>query len=941
MRRKSRSVSSKTLALFVALVLSVSLLGMVQPRRASAEAIFTITGRGWGHGIGMSQWGAYGYAAKAGWTYQQILAHYYQKTTVGTAPAKWPVVNLDAERASRSSWVLRPGHVGRTLIIGGVDTKVDGAFTFKASAGTIGVYNSSGKLWKSFASPLTVAESGPGTRMVQVVSASGPFKRTYTTWRGSMRIKSSGSTVKLLNVVDLESYLYGVVPREMPASWSTEAVKAQAVAARSYAYVGSGELACTTASQVYGGYGRDSARLYKEMATSPYWTGRYEDARSNAAVNATAGKVVKYGSSVITTYFFSTSGGYTANKEDIWGGTHAAYWSAVPDPYESAVGATYSRSWGNPLVYTGPKLGSALRLGSSVNKLVVNRGAGDWAKGVTAYLADGRAVQITSSQFRQRLNSAAGKEVVRSQKFYVRGTLMPVRFEQSDSRITQNGSWSVASTATASDGSYVQSRAGSLTVPFQGTEISWVAPTGRDCGRAQIVLDGVVQKTVSLYSASDAGQVTVWTRSGLPNKRHTLVIKALEQKDAASTDTWVGLDALDVVGSLQEPGTVRFEQDDRRIGKSGSWANGANYVSSGREYGYTRTAGSSVTVPFHGTSATLIGERHPSYGLASVYLDGVYSGDVDYYAAYSRPQSALWRAAGLTDSDHTLRLVCLGRANQSNTTGGFSVNIDAVDVAGAVRAAGVVRAEQNSAAVKPISAWRSTSSPDYSARSTAYSVATGAELDVAFYGTGISWIGPRLPSAGMGQVYVDGTYAGLADEYSSLQRNQSLLRRIGGLTPGMHRVTVRAKGTKNAKSSGSAIRVDAFDIAGTPATIIDQTDPRITFRRGWATGSSWRLSGRTMRYSRTAGAKAFTDVRGSALTLVGNRAPTYGKLRVWIDGKAVATVQCKSSVVRYRVPIWRTSGLDPAVKHRVVFEVLGTGYVAFDALDVVGTLATP
>src|SRR5579862_3557181 len=71
------------------------------PGLASASTVLVVTGKGWGHGVGMSQWGAYGYA-RHGWSYRQILAHYYPGTTLGQAPAADVRVLLGSGQPSAS-----------------------------------------------------------------------------------------------------------------------------------------------------------------------------------------------------------------------------------------------------------------------------------------------------------------------------------------------------------------------------------------------------------------------------------------------------------------------------------------------------------------------------------------------------------------------------------------------------------------------------------------------------------------------------------------------------------------------------------------------------------------------------------------------------------------------------------------------------------------------
>lgn len=139
------------------------------------------------------------------------------------------------------------------------------------------------------------------------------------TYRGSFWLRSNGSQIQVSNVLDIEDYLKGVVPSEMPASWPKEALKAQAIAARSYA-ANSMKLSDTAASQVYGGYSA-------------------EDSRANTAIKETEGMTVKYNGNTIQTFFFSTSGGRTANVSDVWNSSQSTfpYLVSVDDPYENVV----------------------------------------------------------------------------------------------------------------------------------------------------------------------------------------------------------------------------------------------------------------------------------------------------------------------------------------------------------------------------------------------------------------------------------------------------------------------------------------------------------------------------------------------------------------------------------------------------------------------------
>lgn len=140
-------------------------------------------------------------------------------------------------------------------------------------------------------------------------------------YRGAVGI--GGTTgITPFNYVNIEEYLYGVVPGEMPSSWPQEALKAQAVAARSIAiyqynrYASSGyNVVDTTTTQVYGGY-------------------KAEKVTTNNAVDSTRGEVIRYNGSVAEALYFSTSGGITEDAKNVWG-TDIPYLKAVADTYET------------------------------------------------------------------------------------------------------------------------------------------------------------------------------------------------------------------------------------------------------------------------------------------------------------------------------------------------------------------------------------------------------------------------------------------------------------------------------------------------------------------------------------------------------------------------------------------------------------------------------
>jgi stage II sporulation protein D len=291
---------------------------------AQSSPAFFAAGHGWGHGVGLAQYGAYGYALH-GWSYDKIVAHYYPGTTFGQAPLK------------RVRILLVPG--SKRVVV--------------SSPSPFSVRDASGKSHKV---PAGKQELGPGLKLKlaaaseakalpgPLVFAPGadPLSVGRRAYRGSLRVSAAGS-VRVVNTIGLEPYLMGVVPSEMPDRWPAEALQAQAVVARTYALRhlhkgGDFDLYSDTRSQVYGGIAAES-----QIASD--------------AVSATAGVVVLYKGELADTFFFSSSGGRTANVQDVWlSSPPVPYLVSVPDPYDTL--SPY-HDWG-PLRFTPGVLGRRL-----------------------------------------------------------------------------------------------------------------------------------------------------------------------------------------------------------------------------------------------------------------------------------------------------------------------------------------------------------------------------------------------------------------------------------------------------------------------------------------------------------------------------------------------------------------------------------------------------
>jgi stage II sporulation protein D len=261
----------------------------------AADAKWTVKGHGYGHGVGLSQYGAYGFASH-GVGYQKILSHYYTGTDLGEASGSVRVL------LGESGSVQFTG-AGKAC---GKSIEKRSKYTFVAANGGVELRDGHGE---------KVAACGGEGKASNGINIAG-----YGNYRGKLIAHSDGGDLLVINQLGSEDYVRGVVANESPASWPIDALRAQAVVARTYGLVtsrgGVFDQYADTRSQVYGG--KDS-----------------ETKETDRAVADTAKQVVTYKGDLALTYYFSTSGGQTEDSEfGFAGGSSIPYLRSVNDPYD-------------------------------------------------------------------------------------------------------------------------------------------------------------------------------------------------------------------------------------------------------------------------------------------------------------------------------------------------------------------------------------------------------------------------------------------------------------------------------------------------------------------------------------------------------------------------------------------------------------------------------
>src|SRR3954454_2664804 len=295
----------------LALLTSLALLTLVSQASAAANSNFTIRGAGFGHGIGLSQYGAYGYAAH-GANWNDIVLHYFTGTHLGNAAGR--TIRVLLQSGNKTVWVSGATRAG--------NHKLDPTKSYRLiRSGLNGVElrPARGKRIATMDGVVTVSSSS-GSVVLGGRAISGLSGGRY---RGVLEVRpGTFGGLMAVNALPLDSYIQGVIVGEMPTSWPQPALEAQAVVARSYA------LVTDAGGAIFDQYPDTRSQMYYGMSRETNGT--------NQAVRSTAGAVVMYGNQVASTYYFSTSGGRTENVENSWPGTAPVpYLKSVDDPYDN------------------------------------------------------------------------------------------------------------------------------------------------------------------------------------------------------------------------------------------------------------------------------------------------------------------------------------------------------------------------------------------------------------------------------------------------------------------------------------------------------------------------------------------------------------------------------------------------------------------------------
>jgi hypothetical protein len=390
-------------------------------------------------------------------------------------------------------------------------------------------------------------------------------------------------------------------------------------------------------------------------------------------------------------------------------------------------------------------------------------------------------------------------------------TSTSTRFEETDLSISYTAGWNHGTTSAATgrawsgESAAVSTAAGSqATFNFTGAAVQWIGFRGPQAGIARVFLDGSLAAEVDTFSTTEEVQAVLYRVTGLAAGTHFLTIEVTGTMNAASTGSLIVVDAFDVSPSSALPITgTRLEEADSPVSYTSGWIHGdaSRQWSGGTAAGAT-LAGAQATVTFTGNFISWIGLRGPQNGIARLYLDGVFAGEIDTFSA-TEFHAVLYQRSGLTPGNHTLTIEATGMMNAAST--GALIVVDAFDFR--------TRFEETHPSISYTDGWlHGSTARAWSAVEATRSVTTGARAILTFTGTSVNWIGYRGPLNGIARVYIDSAFVADVDLYSPIEEVQAVVFRATGLTAGSHTLTIEVTGRSDPAANYPQVYIDAFDV---------------------------------------------------------------------------------------------------------------------------------
>jgi SpoIID/LytB domain protein len=375
---------------------------------------FYVQGKGgYGHGVGMTQFGAKGMAEQE-YKYDEIIKYYYtgvniEKRNTDNVNIKVkisldlgsPDINITSDQPYSVVYKTKDNDTEQ-IVENQIACPAQSTTSFKYMDGNIVITNDkviddSTQLPQTIVSIDAVRVIPSDTGVLSYINKGNPLP-----YAGEFKIypNNSSKNLDLINILPLEEYLRGVVPAEMPSSWHEEALKAQTLAARTYA------LRRISDKKIFDVYDSTLSQAYKGLSV-------VNDKVDNL-IKATKGEVVTYNGGLADTVYSASAGGYTVDSTFAWGGSDVPYLKGKPDPYDNSEYATY---WWNVNI-TRDQISSAYpQVGVVLNVEITNK---MFDRPVELKITGTKGtIVVKNKDFRDAIEKAVGKKLFISEYYTI------------------------------------------------------------------------------------------------------------------------------------------------------------------------------------------------------------------------------------------------------------------------------------------------------------------------------------------------------------------------------------------------------------------------------------------------------------------------------------------------------------------------------------------
>ncbi len=472
------------------------------------------------------------------------------------------------------------------------------------------------------------------------------------------------------------------------------------------------------------------------------------------------------------------------------------------------------------------------------------------------------------------------------------------RTENSSTAITYTGTWTSFNDAIPSGGSYHRSATAGHTASlnFSGTWVAVGFYTSGQSGHAEILIDGVSQGTVDLYSRyADVKRVTF---ANLTNTAHTITVSVTGAQNPYSTGARVSLDYFDTWDGTDMPDGA-YEQDHVRVWRSSNWTNQNDPNASGGSY-YRN--GQTAWFPFTGDSITFQAMTHGSAEKMAIYLDDEFQRYLDLVDFTIHTQTLTFD--GLAAGPHVLTVRAFrGQATMDLFTVPASEPPTPPPTIGSFH-----RYEENAAGILyngvPFPQTANTWSSEFNdVVSDRYMYSSGNPGDtISFTFNGVS-VGVGLYGAiqsGYAEIFIDGVNQGIIDAYRRDPTTVSVY--YHNLAPGSHTLTINVLGQKNPFANNDLVQLDYIDVwdgTALPDGTFEELDERVQRSYRWALNSSPQASGgQYLQDAITGSANAWFPFTGDSITfraIANNQGSQWTK--VLLDGQPLAEINLYNDTV--------------------------------------------